>query len=122
MFSEGETLEEADANLFDAVQPVLAYHRNEARQQGHSSQVMSCPMLQKPGPELEVLQSHQDAVLSFAPGRGAPRRQRAYAGAGLLIQARRTPVWCAVPSGIYAGTASDKWDQAPRKAAGNDRI
>ena len=72
MFSGGETPEEAEANRFDAVQPVLAYHRDEARQQGHSSQAMGCPLLQKPGPEMDGLQSHRDAVLSLPPGAVLP--------------------------------------------------
>ena len=33
VFSEGETLEEAEANLFDALKLVLEYHRDEARKQ-----------------------------------------------------------------------------------------
>jgi predicted RNase H-like HicB family nuclease len=33
VFSEGETLEEAEANLFDALKLVLEYHREEARKQ-----------------------------------------------------------------------------------------
>jgi predicted RNase H-like HicB family nuclease len=31
VFSEGETIEEAEANLFDALKLVLEYHRDEAR-------------------------------------------------------------------------------------------
>lgn len=31
VFSEGETLEEARANLWDAFEQVMAYHREEAR-------------------------------------------------------------------------------------------
>jgi len=31
VFSEGETIEEAKANLLDALQLVLEYHRDEAR-------------------------------------------------------------------------------------------
>ena len=31
VFSEGETLEEAKANLLDALELVLSYHRDEAR-------------------------------------------------------------------------------------------
>ena len=30
VFSEGETIEEARANLFDALEMVLAYHRDQA--------------------------------------------------------------------------------------------
>lgn len=33
VFSEGETLEEAEANLFEALELVLEYHREEARKQ-----------------------------------------------------------------------------------------
>ena len=33
VFSEGETIEEARANLFDALELVLDYHRDQARQQ-----------------------------------------------------------------------------------------
>ena len=33
VFSEGETLDEARANLFDALGLVLAYHRDQAQQQ-----------------------------------------------------------------------------------------
>ncbi len=33
VFSEGETIEEARANLLDALQLVLDYHRDEARKQ-----------------------------------------------------------------------------------------
>lgn len=32
VFSEGETLAEAEANLFDALKLVLEYHREQARQ------------------------------------------------------------------------------------------
>jgi predicted RNase H-like HicB family nuclease len=32
VFSEGESLEEAKANLHDALQLVLAYHRDQARE------------------------------------------------------------------------------------------
>jgi predicted RNase H-like HicB family nuclease len=31
VFSEGETIEEAKSNLYDALQLVMAYHRDEAR-------------------------------------------------------------------------------------------
>ena len=31
VFSEGETIEEARANLFDALREVMEYHRSEAR-------------------------------------------------------------------------------------------
>ncbi len=31
VFSEGETIEEAEANLFDALKLVMDYHRGEAR-------------------------------------------------------------------------------------------
>jgi len=34
VFSEGESIEEARANLLDALQLVLGYHRDEARKQG----------------------------------------------------------------------------------------
>jgi predicted RNase H-like HicB family nuclease len=40
VFSQGETLEEAEANLFDALQLVLAYHREEARHQKVSGQAV----------------------------------------------------------------------------------
>jgi len=40
VFSEGETLEEAEANLFDALQLVLAYHRDEARRREPSGQAV----------------------------------------------------------------------------------
>lgn len=36
VFSEGETLEEAKANLHDALQMVLAYHRDQSRQTASS--------------------------------------------------------------------------------------
>ena len=39
VFSEGETLEEAKANLLDALQLVLEYHRDEARKQEKPSAV-----------------------------------------------------------------------------------
>lgn len=39
VFSEGETLEEAKANLLDALQLVLEYHRDEARKQERPSAV-----------------------------------------------------------------------------------
>lgn len=39
-FPQGATLEEAGANLFDALQLVLAYHRDEARRQEHLSQAV----------------------------------------------------------------------------------
>ena len=32
VFSEGETLDEARANLFDALELILGYHRDQARQ------------------------------------------------------------------------------------------
>ena len=31
IFSEGETIEEARSNLFDALKEVMEYHRSEAR-------------------------------------------------------------------------------------------
>lgn len=40
VFSQGETLEEAEANLFDALQLLLAYHRDEAMRQEPSSQAV----------------------------------------------------------------------------------
>ena len=36
VFSQGDTLEEAEANLFDALQLVLSYHRDAARRQDTS--------------------------------------------------------------------------------------
>ena len=33
VFSEGESLDEARANLFDALELVLGYHRDQSRQQ-----------------------------------------------------------------------------------------
>lgn len=36
VFSEGETIEEAEANLLDALKLVLEYHRDEARKQAVS--------------------------------------------------------------------------------------
>lgn len=36
VFSEGETLDEARANLFDALELVLSYHRDQSRQQPHT--------------------------------------------------------------------------------------
>ena len=40
VFSEGETIEEARANLHDEFQLVLDYHRNEAREQTGKSVVV----------------------------------------------------------------------------------
>jgi predicted RNase H-like HicB family nuclease len=40
VFSEGETLEEAEANLFEALKLVLEYHREEARKQTRSPGVV----------------------------------------------------------------------------------
>jgi predicted RNase H-like HicB family nuclease len=40
VFSEGETLDEAKANLNDALQLVLAYHRDEARKQPSAKSVV----------------------------------------------------------------------------------
>ena len=34
VFSEGESIEEAEANLFDALKLVMEYHRDEARRKG----------------------------------------------------------------------------------------
>ena len=40
VFSEGETLEEARANLFDALELVLSYHRDQSRQQASNATVV----------------------------------------------------------------------------------
>lgn len=39
VFSEGETLEEAKANLLDALTQVMEYHREEARKSANPSAV-----------------------------------------------------------------------------------
>ena len=39
VFSEGETLDEARANLADALEQVMAYHRDSARQKVRSGAV-----------------------------------------------------------------------------------
>jgi predicted RNase H-like HicB family nuclease len=39
IFSEGETIEEARANLFDALKEVMEYHRSEARKTDPQSAV-----------------------------------------------------------------------------------
>jgi predicted RNase H-like HicB family nuclease len=36
VFSEGETLDEARANLFDALELVLSYHRDQNHRHSHS--------------------------------------------------------------------------------------
>ena len=40
VFSEGQTLDEARTNLFDAMKLVLAYHCDQARQQTHRGTVV----------------------------------------------------------------------------------
>ncbi len=40
VFSQGETLEEAEANLFDALPLGLAYHQAETRRQEPSAQAV----------------------------------------------------------------------------------
>jgi predicted RNase H-like HicB family nuclease len=40
VFSQGETLEEAEKNLFEVLQMVLAYHRDEARRQEHTTEAV----------------------------------------------------------------------------------
>jgi predicted RNase H-like HicB family nuclease len=40
VFSEGETIEQAEANLLDALKLVLEYHRDEARKQSRSPGVV----------------------------------------------------------------------------------
>ncbi len=40
VFSEGETLEEAKANLFDALKLVMDHHREEARKTDATKQIV----------------------------------------------------------------------------------